>query len=236
MKIKFYVSPFFIAKHYILKDLKELLKKYLFKWKIIDIWCWEKPYQFLFNGNYTYEWIDFDNFSKNNDYKWSKPDYLFNESYINSLEFPFWNESYDNVVSFQVLEHHKSPEIFVKESFRILKNWGFLLVTVPFLYWIHENPNDFQRYTKYWLIELFSKNWFKIIEIKSQWSLFSTISLLFNQYLDSFASKNKINFIFSILVYFPFLLFQYLSLFLDLIFKSENIVFNYIILLRKNEK
>ena len=32
---------------------------------------------------------------------------------------------------------------------RVLKPGGFLLLNVPFLYWIHEVPHDFHRYTEY---------------------------------------------------------------------------------------
>jgi len=117
--------------------------------------------------------------------------------------------------------------------YRITKKSGYILLTVPFLGGLHEEPNDYQRFTKYGLFELFKPYKCKIIKIKEQGSIFSTISILLNEYLNCFASKGKLQYLISILIYLPFILFSYFSLILDIFFKSNKIFFNYLILVKK---
>mgnify|MGYP001611149018 CR=1 FL=1 len=116
--------------------------------------------------------------------------------------------------------------------FRVTKKGGLILITVPFLGGLHEEPNDYQRYTRYGLKELV-KEYGEILEIEGQGSVLSTISMLLNESLNSFASRNKTTYLISMLIYLPFLTFQYLSLFLDFFIKSDKIQINYLLLVRK---
>lgn len=234
-KIRLYISPFFLAKFYLLRDIGRIAKKYKFSGTLLDFGCGEKPYRSLFKNITEYKGIDFKNYSINKDFIGEKPDYCFSNDYLKTLILPFDNDSFDNVVSFQVLEHHKNPQKMISEIFRITMPGGYILITAPFLGGIHEEPHDYQRFTKYGLIELFKEYNCKILEIKEQGSLFSTISMLLNEFLNSFAAKNKLFYFISVLVYFPFILFSYVSLLLDKIFKSNKIFFNYLILIKKND-
>lgn len=233
IKIRFFLSPFFLAKYYLLKDITNTLTRYKFAGNILDVGCGEKPYKSLFSEAASYKGIDFKNYSKNKDFTGEKPDYYFDDSYINELKLPFKNDSIDHVVSFQVLEHHRNPQKMIGEMSRITKPNGYILLTVPFLGGLHEVPNDYQRLTEYGLRELFQKYDCKLLEIKKQGSIFSTVSMLFDEYLSTFAAKDKIFYLISISIYPPFLVFQYISLFLDLIFNSEKIFFNYLVLAKK---
>lgn len=232
-QIRFYISPYFISKHYLLKDIASLVKKYQFKGSILDIGCGQKPYKYLFKKADQYLGVDFKNFSINKDFKGEKPDLYFKSDYSKTLTLNLSDESFDHAVSFQVLEHHQDPAKMVSEMARITKRGGYLMISAPFLAGLHEEPQDYQRFTKYGLIELCKKNNCRILEIREQGSLFSTISLLLNEYLNNFAARNKFCYFLGALVYLPFLLFSYLSLFLDQIFKSDKIFFNYLILLKK---
>jgi len=122
----------------------------------------------------------------------------------------------------------------ISEMLRVVKKGGCILLTAPFLGGIHEEPHDYQRFTKYGLIELFKPYKCEILEIKEQGALFSTISMFLNEYLNSFAANNKLSYFISVLIYLPFILFSYISLLLDKIFKSNKILFNYLILVKKN--
>lgn len=44
---------------------------------------------------------------------------------------PFKNEKYDGIISFQSIEHLNNRLKFLRESYRILKRNGFLLITTP---------------------------------------------------------------------------------------------------------
>lgn len=235
-QIRFYISPYFISKFYLLKDIELMVKKYQFKGSILDFGCGQKPYQYLFKKADKYLGIDFKDYSINKDFKGKKPDLYFKNDYLKTLTLNLSDESFDHAVSFQVFEHHRDPYKMISEIARITKRGGYIMISAPFLAGMHEEPNDYQRFTKYGLIELFKRNNCRIVEIREQGSLFSTISMLLNEHLNNFAARNKFCYFLGALVYLPFLLFSYLSLFLDQIFKSNKIFFNYLILAKKKNK
>lgn len=59
--------------------------------------------------------------------------------------------AYDTVFSFEVLEHLPHPQRAVAEMARVLRPGGVLLVSVPHLSRLHEEPHDYFRYTVYGL-------------------------------------------------------------------------------------
>ena len=63
-------------------------------------------------------------------------------------------ESFDTVIASDVIEHLSAPQIFFDSTARILKSGGKLIIGVPFLYWIHEAPHDYFRYTRFGLEKL----------------------------------------------------------------------------------
>jgi SAM-dependent methyltransferase len=66
-----------------------------------------------------------------------------------SRPLPFERATYDTVVLSDVLEHVPRPEALLAEVSRILSDGGKLLLNVPFLYWLHEQPHDYYRYTEH---------------------------------------------------------------------------------------
>lgn len=231
-RIRFYISPYFLIRYYLQRDIKCFAKKYNFEGKVLDLGCGQKPYENLF-GNSEYAGIDFESYSKSKDIPDRKPDYYFDEQYSKDLTLPFESESFDHAVSFQVLEHYKKPELMISEIARIIKSGGLILLSYPFIYALHEEPNDYQRLTHYKLKELFKKNDCEIIETKKQGGFFSTVSMLANEQLNFFAAKNKSNYFLAGIIFPFFLMFQYTSLLIDYFVKSEKVFINYIILAKK---
>ena len=68
-----------------------------------------------------------------------------------SKQIPLEDSSFDVVLLSDVLEHIPTPDNLLNEIHRILRKDGCLILNVPFLYWIHEAPYDFFRYTEYGL-------------------------------------------------------------------------------------
>lgn len=68
------------------------------------------------------------------------------------------------VCCFEVLEHTRNPSKAIQNIYNILKKDDFFLVSVPFNFHIHDEPNDFFRFTHYGLKMLF--NDFAEVEIK----------------------------------------------------------------------
>ncbi len=194
-QINYYLSPIFIEKHRILQSIKFLLDKYnieLQNKKLLDIGCGSKPYEFFFKKlDIIYEGIDFKEFSKNPSFELNKPDFYFHKNYKKDFKMPqFEDKSYDIVVAFQVLEHHEKPEVFFSEIKRILKEGGYLIISFPFIWELHEEPNDFQRLTHYKIQKLCGENNMHILETIRRGGVLSTLSQLINfSLLDSTLPK-----------------------------------------------
>ncbi len=106
--------------------------------------------------------------------------------YGTGAELPFADESFDTVVSFAVIEHVKEPELMLREAGRVLKKSGFIVMTIPHIWGLHEIPNDFFRYTKYGIEFLLKQGGFTVVEIKALAGFWVTYSLRLCYYLESF--------------------------------------------------
>jgi len=71
--------------------------------------------------------------------------------FADAATLPFRDSSFDTVVLFEVLEHVKHPQNAIREASRVLRSDGKLLLTMPFLYPMHDEPHDYQRYTRHGL-------------------------------------------------------------------------------------
>jgi SAM-dependent methyltransferase len=103
------------------------------------------------------------------------------------LNPPFANNSFDTIISTQVLEHVEKPWILVAQMGRILKSGGICITTAPFLVPYHADPYDFFRYTVEGMVSLFENEGFKVVESGSYGKTFSVFSemihfSLFNPY------------------------------------------------------
>jgi len=82
-----------------------------------------------------------------------------------SKKLPFDDSTVDTILLTDVLEHLSNPQLLLSESERILRKSGHVLIFVPFLYWIHEQPFDYFRYTKYALTNLIESSGLISVEI-----------------------------------------------------------------------
>jgi SAM-dependent methyltransferase len=71
--------------------------------------------------------------------------------FADAARLPLQDASIDTVLLLEVLEHLRHPREALSEIARVLRPGGRLLVTVPFLYPVHDAPHDFQRYTEFGL-------------------------------------------------------------------------------------
>lgn len=77
---------------------------------------------------------------------------------------PFRNSAAETVLLMDVLEHLHIPDSAIGEAARILRSGGHLILQVPFLYPVHDAPNDFRRWTREGLQQLLTHNGLKIVE------------------------------------------------------------------------
>jgi SAM-dependent methyltransferase len=135
--------------------------------RILNIGTGNKDYKNLFNFD---EFITFDVDSSEN------PNIIGD---IHSI--PIKNDSLDSIICTQVLEHVGDPKQAVREMCRILKSRGILLLSVPFIYPIHEAPVDNWRFGPNGLKSILKE--FKTVQIYHAGGFFSVFFELINLFL-----------------------------------------------------
>ena len=154
----------------------------LFEGKVLDSGRVSMPYKELILSNPKItEYVGLDIQSALN-YEDVKADFLWD-----GIEMPFDNESFDVIISTEVLEHVPNPDLYLQEVMRVLKPGGIFFFTVPFLQSLHEVHNDYYRYTPFALEMIFKRNGFIDIKINPMGgfhaAMVQMIGLLVNIYL-----------------------------------------------------
>lgn len=75
--------------------------------------------------------------------------------YADVSRLPVRDQAVDVVLLLEVLEHVQDERMALREIFRVLKPGGRLYLSVPFVYPLHDVPNDYRRFTIYglrWLL------------------------------------------------------------------------------------
>jgi SAM-dependent methyltransferase len=91
---------------------------------------------------------------------------------------PVDDASFDVVILTEVLEHVPEPAVVLRELHRIVKPGGLLLLTVPLVWFLHEEPYDYYRYTPHGLRFLLEGADFADLEITPTGDAFSTLAEL----------------------------------------------------------
>lgn len=87
---------------------------------------------------------------------------------------PFADRVFDVILCTEVLEHALEPTTAMRELARVLKPGGYLLLSVPFIYPIHEAPYDHWRFTSYGLRHLCQATGFEVLYIHNKGSIGTT--------------------------------------------------------------
>lgn len=133
-----------------------------FSGDLLDIGCGKMPYKKMIQEVAKidrYIGVDIENKIYQN---FIKPDF-----YWDGKKLPFENDNYNSGMLIEVLEHVPNPEDVLKEINRVINNKGVLLITVPFLWTLHDVPNDEYRYTPFALKRMLKNTGYKIIEMES---------------------------------------------------------------------
>jgi SAM-dependent methyltransferase len=147
--------------HIVRSKLLESILKYRFEisGEVLDFGCGQKPYEEIFEKAWRYIGVDI--VYSGHDHSQSKVDV-----YWDGYTLPFEDESFDNIVAFEVFEHIFNIDEVLNELHRVLRPGGHLLVSTPFMYREHEGPFDSVRYTSWGLSNLLEKRKFKVLEQK----------------------------------------------------------------------
>lgn len=75
---------------------------------------------------------------------------------------PFADESIDTIICSDVLEHVERPAVLAQELRRISTSDARLILSIPFMYPVHEAPFDFQRFTQFGLRSVLESNGWEV--------------------------------------------------------------------------
>lgn len=100
-----------------------------------------------------------------------------------ALNLPFKQASFDTYCSFEVLEHINDPELFFKEAHRVLKKGGACIISMPYMFREHAEPEDFQRISRGGFHYLAEKTGFKVAKIYTYSFIGTTCAALINQFI-----------------------------------------------------
>ena|SRR3989338_6951701 len=143
----------------------------------------------------------------------------------NAASLPLKKDGFDGIVCVNSLYYYSNPFTAIKEFSHVLKKNGKLIIITPFMYPIHDTPDDKYRFTEYGIKELL-KNDFEIKEIKSIGGIFNFPAVFFHSLIKGIPliapeEIRKITKFFAIIALYPlYILAQLISL-LDFLDKSR---------------
>lgn len=75
---------------------------------------------------------------------------------VDAHSIPFPDRHFESIIAIEVFEHLQFPWQAASEIYRVLKPGGTAIISVPFMFRIHGDPHDYQRFTVNGIQSLFS--------------------------------------------------------------------------------
>jgi len=146
-----------------------------FRGRILDIGCGIQPFrQFLEGREYVGVEIN----------PQKHPDACAQVEHL-----PFHDASFDTVLCAEVLEHVPEPSLALDECYRVMKPGSVLYITVPMTWYLHYEPNDFYRFTKYGIRYLCEKSGFNVMTLERFGGFTMFLCLRLSEFLHSILYK-----------------------------------------------
>lgn len=162
--------PSYIVYFYLLSSLRYAAKNYAIG-KLLDIGCGNKPYKAYFK-DYVKEHIGCDIVQSSE----NAVDVI-----CEATSIPLPDNNFNTILCTQVIEHVADHNELLKEAYRLLNQGGYIILTGP-MYWpLHEEPYDFFRFTKHGFKHLLEKVGFEVIEVQEnggKWSVLGQVICL----------------------------------------------------------
>lgn len=174
---RIYRGDYFIIKH-LHKFINSSIDQYVTTGsKIVDVGCGEQPIRSLIEKrDAQYISVDVVQNSKNN------VDIVCSAA---SIELP--SNFADIIFCTEVIEHISDTDKAFSELTRILRWNGYIILTIPFSYCLHEEPYDFIRPTPYLIQVLADKYFLKVVTLEKTGNELEVIGTIF----DNIFSQHK---------------------------------------------
>jgi len=190
--------------------------------RLLDVGCGERPYAAELGAQAEVcVGLEFDR----QRYAGMRP-----EVWGSGLALPFGEGSFDTVFSSQVLEHVPEPAQMVAEIGRVLRPGGHLILSAPHIWGIHEEPEDFFRFTGYGLAHLARRAGLEPLCVRPMAGYWVTAGARFCHYLQQF---EKIGL--ALVTRLLCALIQLTALGLDRLHRVESDAWNFLLVARKPE-
>lgn len=149
----------YVVRSSILSAVNE--SKHLFHGKLIDVGAGSSPYkEIIMDVKRVSDYIRLD-FPKSEYHIANDLELTWDGKHI-----PADANSFDTVIMTEVLEHVQRPADLLAELCRILKPGGLLFLTVPWLWPMHELPNDHHRFTPVALSSYLEESGFEVLKMR----------------------------------------------------------------------
>lgn len=171
MKIGYYFLATYHRKH-----LDKLLKKnfHLYRGTVLDIGGRDRGI-FRSPKNSVQKWITADIEPSR------KPDIILDVAHMDAIA----DKSIDVISALELFEHVREIDSGINECWRILKYGGSIIISAPFLYRLHADPSDYQRWTKDKWEEELKRRGFQIKELAVMGVFFTVWSDMAKTFLNS---------------------------------------------------
>lgn len=142
--------------------------KNLFKGNLLDLGCGNKPYSWIYKEVCDYSVGCDVPFSL---HKNAEVEVL---CLAEDIDRHFDKNSFDCILCTEVLEHTVNDRKVIENVNLLLKENGYLVISAPFTYVLHELPHDYRRYTYFGLKNLLEENQFEVLSVHSMGGVFSS--------------------------------------------------------------
>jgi SAM-dependent methyltransferase len=156
-KLRLCSMDIFIIRRAIFAALKQVLP--ILSGTMIDVGCGQMPYrETIMSFGQVKNYIGLD--LEQNEFYRNSPDLTWD-----GLTILLKDNSVDCAMATEFFEHCPEPELVMKEICRVLRPGGKMFFTVPFLWPLHDVPNDQYRYTPFSLKRHLTESGFNKIHL-----------------------------------------------------------------------
>jgi SAM-dependent methyltransferase len=150
---------------------------------LLDVGCGRRPFEQLFAARVgRYIGLDWPSSRER-----ARPDVV-----GDALALPLRAGAVDTVLATELMEHLPSPDAFLAEVARVLRRPGVLILTVPFMEPLHEEPRDYFRFTPHGLRALLERHGFAVEQVLAKGGWWSVVVGSFvNQTLYDWANPER---------------------------------------------